>query len=50
MSKHNKIEALKAKLKAELEKPTPDMVMIGKLRRQIMMFGLGLTGRDIKPF
>jgi len=50
MSKHNKIEELKAQLKAELEKVKPNMHLVGKLRRQIMTFGLGLTGRDIKPF
>lgn len=50
MSKHNKIEAIKAELKAELAKPEPNRVKIGKLRSQIMMLGLGLTGRDIKPF
>jgi len=50
MSKHNKIEELKAQLKAELEKPTPNKDLIGKLRRRIVMFGLGLTGRDIKLF
>lgn len=50
MSKHNKLEALKAELKAELNNVVPDMVKIGKLRSKIMMLGLGLTGRDIKPF
>ena len=41
---HNKIVELKAQLKAELEKPTPDMKLVSKLNRQIITFGLGLTG------
>ena len=45
MSIHNKIVELKAQLKTELEKPTPDMKLVGKLKRQIITFGLGLTGR-----
>ena len=50
MSTHNKIEELKAQLKAELEKPEPNIRLVGKLKRKIMTFGLGLTGRDINPF
>jgi len=50
MSKHNKIESIKGELKTELAKPEPNMVKVAKLRSQIMMLGLGLTGRDIKPF
>lgn len=50
MSKHNKITKLKTQLKEELEKATPNKKLVVKLKSQIMMFGLGLTGRDINPF
>ena len=50
MSKHNKIEEIKNKLKSELNSETPNMVLIDKLKKQIIMLGLGLTSRDIKPF
>jgi len=50
MSKYNTLEKAKAKLKVELEKEQPDKVLVTILRRQIMMLGIGLTGRDIKPF
>lgn len=50
MSKYTKLESVKAKLKAELEKPHPDKVIVERLKKQVMLLGLGLTGRDIKPF
>jgi hypothetical protein len=50
MSKYNKLEKAKAELKAELEKQQPSKGIVTKLKRQIMLLGLGLTGRDIKPF
>lgn len=50
MSKHNKLEELKTQLRNELGKTIPDGKLITKLKKQIMMLGLGLTGIDIKPF
>lgn len=51
MSKRDKIEEFKAKLEEELSKENPDKAKVDKLRKQIVMFGLGLTGRDLtKPF
>ena len=50
MSKYIQLEEVKAKLKAELEKPQPNMVIVEKLKKKVMLLGLGLTGRDIKPF
>ena len=51
MSKRNKIQKLKAQLEEELNRPQPNMEKVQKLKNQIVMYGMGLTGRDLtKPF
>ena len=50
MSKHNKLQQARATLDEEINKPNPDQVKIKRLKEQIIMLGLGLTGKDIKPF
>ncbi len=44
MSKHDKIEHLKSLLNEEVNKETPNGKIINKLKKQIILLGLGLNG------
>jgi hypothetical protein len=50
MSIYKKIEKLKESLEKELNKPEPNLVEVNKLRTKIIIIGMELKGRDIKPF
>jgi len=50
MSNYKKLEEIKAKLQAELERPQPDVAKIQKFKNIIVMLGMGLGPADIKPY
>jgi len=45
----DKLNKLKADLTKELELESPNLKKVSKLRQQIMLMGVGLTGNDINP-
>lgn len=49
MGSIDKLNKLKKQLTEELEQESPDMKRVMKLRQQIMLMGVGLTGDDINP-